>query len=348
MSLSSLKTFTAAALCLLTLHSCYYSHPNRLDHWVAVNNDAIDSVNFQITHHYWKNFNFAAADTFSLHAYPGVRPDFSSIDDVPPYDASPQRVKRGTRLVVADVRTGVPGDTATVWLKVATEELAQGWVAEPVLLHHATPDEPLSRFIYRFSDGRTLIFLSLLGVSLCAVAVVALLRRRAVHSAAGLPPAWARGNAFPTFYPTFFGLCIAVAATLYGSIQHFVPATWVEFYFHPTLNPLSPGLPLILRFFLAMTWLVAVSAVALAFDLWRREPLGAFVEHCGLAVCAGIALYLIFTLTTPFYVGYVLLAAYLVWAAWRFVRRRPRYACGQCGAPMHHLGRCPRCGAIND
>ena len=128
-------------------------------------------------------------------------------------------------------------------------------------------------------------------------------------------------NDIGSFYPTLLCLTVSGAATLYGSLQHFVPETWVEFYYHPTLNPF--GLPLVLSVFVASVWLMLAG------------------------VC--MVLYLFFSLSAPYYVGYPCLVAYWAFAIRSYARHRtPRYVCGRCGAALPRLGRCPHCGAMNE
>lgn len=343
------------------LSACYYSHPNQADHWVPADSRDIDSVNFLIAHHYWKNYNFVAADTLWLLCSPGEVVRTESPHPAESVEEKGQKVTKNTRLVVADIRKNVDGDTLSVWLKIATEQFAAGWITEKELLRSATPDKDISKFIYFFSDSRTIIFLSMIGLSLFAFIVSLFLRRHKIKhfrlsintslrwlgSSAGLlaPGGW-RG-AHLSFYPTQFCINMALAATLYGSIQHFVPETWIEYYFQPTMNPFSPELPYIMRFFILTVWFTGISAVALVIDLCRREPLSAVIVHGGGVVCVGIVLYLLFTLTTPYYVGYVLLLCYLVLAIHRYRKLRPKLICGKCGSPLHKLGKCPHCGAEN-
>lgn len=356
-----LKSLFALLTGTMLLSACYYSHPGQADHWVPADSRDIDSVNFKITHHYWKNYNFVAADTLWLQNTPGKLDTAVAVHIAGNEEGEKQSVAKDTRLVVADIRKNTGDDTLTVWLMMATEQFATGWVTEKELLQRATPDKDISKFIYFFSDSRTIIFLSLAGLSLFALTVSLFLRRHKIKhirfslravlqwlgSSAGLlaPGGW-RG-AHLSVYPTLFCIIMSLAATLYGSIQHFVPETWIEYYFQPTMNPFSPELPCIMRFFILAVWLTGVSAVALAIDLCRREPLGSVVVHGGGVVCVGILLYLLFTLTTPFYVGYALLLCYLVLAVRRYLKLRPTLLCGKCGTPLSGPGKCPHCGAEN-
>jgi len=62
------------------------------------------------------------------------------------------------------------------------------------------------------------------------------------------------------------------------------------------------------------------------------------------AVC-----YVVFTISTMYYVGYVLLFVYVGFALWRyFTYTKSDYICGNCGKQIKKKGRCPHCGAINE
>ena len=85
-------------------------------------------------------------------------------------------------------------------------------------------------------------------------------------------------------------------------MQNFVPDTWTEFYFHPTLNPF--GLPFILGLFVASVWLIVILAIASVEDVCRQLPFQVAMLYLFalLGVCAGC--YLFFSLTTLYYLGY--------------------------------------------
>ena len=113
-------------------------------------------------------------------------------------------------------------------------------------------------------------------------------------------------------------------------------ATWVEFYYHPTLNPF--GLPPILSLFVAMVWLNLITALAVIDDVRRCLPVGAAVVYLMTLLGACVVLYLSFTLTVGLYVGYLLFAAYVVFALRRYLTRYYRpYRCGRCGKGLTHL-----------
>lgn len=324
-----------ALLPALLLQSCYYSQPNQTDHWTAAHEGCVDSVNFYIAHHYWTGYNFQATDSLQLITTPPLNtlPDYSTLLN--------ESIGIGPRdqLVVARVRY-VPTDTVdSVWVKVARDQLTQGWIHEKDLLERVVPNDPISKFIYHFSGKRTGVVLVIVGMAI-AFGLVQVFRRkhyRMVHF-----------RDIPSFYPTLLCLCVSGSAALYGSIQRFVPATWSEFYFHPTLNPLNPDIPLILSLFIASVWLMLIVAVAVVDELRRQADLGdnlAYMASLG-GVC--MVLYLVFTLTTPLYIGYLLLIAYWAFAIRKYWMNQPSHLlCGICGKSIPQKGKCPHCGAMN-
>lgn len=323
------------ACCWLTT-SCYYSHPNKSDHWLAANEGAVDSVNFFISHHYWTGYNFQATDSLQVETAPPLKglPDYGALlNDTVCIDG-------GDNLVVAKVMY-VPNDsTDSVWVKVARDQLTQGWVRESALLERVVPDDPISKFINYFSDSRSIYVLSVLGLAVLFWLVQSIRHKRfrMVHF-----------NDIPSFYPTLLCLCVSGSAVLYGSIQRFIPGTWVEFYFHPTLNPFNAELPLIMALFIASVWTLLIVGVAVIDEIRRQPDIGDNLSY--LASLAGMCmvLYLIFTLTTPIYIGYPLLVAYWIFAIRQYIVHQPSHLlCGVCGKSIPKKGLCPHCGAMNE
>ena len=324
------KTLLALVLTALMAAACYYPTPPPDDGW-TVGDGSLDTTAFVRHHHYGPNFNFkVTADTLSLAP---CRPGTARLDSW----ADTAVVRRGDKIVVADIAL-VPSDTTdSVWLKLARDQTTMGWTSERRLAEAAVPDDPISQFIHTFSGSRTRLALCIVGL-MAAFFLVQAARRRHLHVV--------HFNDIDSFYPTLLCLTVSGAATLYGSLQHFVPETWVEFYYHPTLNPF--GLPLVMSVFVVSVWLMGITALAVLDDVRRRldwADIPAYVA--GLAgVC--MVLYLFFSLSTPYYVGYPGLVAYWAFAIRSYARRRtPRYVCGRCGAPLPRLGRCPHCGALN-
>lgn len=334
--LHKLRSLLLWACFPLLFAACYYSHPNQTDRWTASGEGVVDSVNFYIAHHYWTGYNFQATDSLKLLRNPPSQ-NFSYYEHAE-NDTIPIRSK--DRLVVARIMY-VPTDSVdSVWVKVARDQLSQGWVRESTLLDKVVPNDPISKFIYHFSGRRTGFVLLFIGLAVLFGLVQAFRHKqyRMVHF-----------RDIPSFYPTLLCLCVSGSAALYGSMQRFVPGTWVEYYFHPTLNPLSSEIPLILALFIASVWAMLIVAVASVDELRRQPDLGdnlAYLASLG-GVC--VILYLVFTLTTPLYIGYPLLVAYWAFAIRQYWVRRPSHMlCGICSNPIPHKGKCPHCGAINE
>lgn len=319
---------------LLTLSGCYYSHPNQVDHWQGNGSGRLDSVNFYIGHHYWVGYNFVTNDSLSLQPFSPQRNEeymFDKMDDF--------LLGKNKRLVVADV-VCVPADSVdSVWVKVAHDQLTQGWIHESELLEKVTPDDPISKFIEYFSSRRSLLFWTFIGVAIL-FALLQIIRQRNIRVV--------HFNDIPNFYPTLLCLCISGSAVVYGSMQKFVTGTWVEFYYHPTLNPFNTNIPFILSLFLASVWTTLFVAIAVVDELRHRLSLSEFMSYMTSLGGVCIVLYLIFTLTTPIYIGYPLLVVYWLFAVYRYWCNRPTHLfCGMCGKAIESKGRCPHCGAIN-
>lgn len=311
--------------CLLFLTACYNRGQQSPDAWDLTEHQ-IDSISFSTTHHYTQNYNFMV--TASRLPLADALPDMA-------FDTL--YVVRGERIVVADIQK-VPADTIdSVWVKVARDQITQGWIRESELLQGVSPDDPISQFIDVFSDTHLLVFLAIFVVVGSAYAMRKLLRRRAyiVHF-----------HDIDSAYPATLCVLIAMSATLYASIQMFGAESWRHYYFHPSLNPFA--LPIHLALFVASVWTIIIMAVAVIDEVRQQLPtFDALLYLSGLvAVCA--IDYVVFSIFTLYYIGYLLLIVYIAFAVWCY-RRHPHYPyrCGQCGGKMKHKGTCPHCGAIN-
>lgn len=100
--------------------------------------------------------------------------------------------------------------------------------------------------------------------------------------------------------------------------------------------------------FLALVWMLPIIGVATVDDVRRHLPFEEAVLYlCGLAAVCMVD-YIVFTLSTLYYIGYPILAAYFFFAIRTFNgHRRLVYYCGKCGKAIHRKGKCPHCGAIN-
>lgn len=293
----------------LLLCGCYNRGPITPDAW-DLTRQQLDSISFYTTHHYTQNFNFVVTgDSLVVVAQ---QPEDMAVPDVVSVEIQTESGEyhkdsitlfRNERIVVADIKT-VPSDTIdSVWVKVARDQLTFGWVHENELLSKVSPDDPISQFIDFFSDAHLLIFLAFCVVVVAAYGIRRLLRRGAkiVHF-----------NDIPSFYPTALCLLVASSAVLYSSIQLFGAETWRHFYYHPSLNPFA--LPFWLGVFVSSVWAIVIVAIATVDDVTRQLPLGASILYLsGLgAICA--VCYVVFSITTLYYVGYPLLIAYYVFA----------------------------------
>ena len=294
---------------LLLLTACYNRGPITPDAW-NLTEQQLDSISFYTTHHYTQNYNFiVTGDSLVVVAQ---EPGAMAIPDVvsaltshlsPLTSLDSITLRKNERIVVADIMT-VPSDTIdSVWVKVARDQLTFGWIHEKELLAKVSPDDPISQFIDLFSDVHLLVFLAFCVVVVAAYGVRRLMRRGAkiVHF-----------NDIPSFYPTTLCLLVASSAVLYSSIQLFGPESWRHFYYHPSLNPF--GMPLHLGLFVTSVWAIIIVGIATVDDVTKHLPLGSAILYLsGLtAVCA--VDYVIFSITTLYYVGYPLLVAYFIFA----------------------------------
>ncbi|MBR1687112.1 MAG: zinc ribbon domain-containing protein [Prevotella sp.] len=310
---------------LLLCVSCYNQGSQSPDAW-DLTKEQMDSISFSTTHHYSQNYNFLVkTDSLRLVDMPGPE----SYDTV--------SVFRHDHLVVADIQT-IPTDTIdSVWVKVARDQMTQGWIHETEMLSGVEPDDAISQFIDFFSNTHLLIFLAFCVVVVAAYGLRKLLRRNAriVHF-----------NDIDSFYPTLLCLLVAASATLYASIQLFAAESWRHFYYHPSLNPFA--LPLHLGIFIASVWGILIIALAAVDDVVRQlPPFEAVLYLFGLGGICAVA-YVIFSVSTLYYIGYPLLVLYILFALYRYLHyARCRYVCGACGAKMRTKGHCGQCGALN-
>ena len=289
--------FYILSMLLLLLTSCYNHGQRTPDAWDLTQHQ-LDSISFSTTHHYTQNYNFVVT-TKSLPLS----------DNLPDMAFDSLYVVRGERIVVAEIQI-VPTDSVdSVWVKVARDQVTQGWIRESELLKGVSPDDPISQFIDIFSDTHLLIFMAFCVIVGGAYAMRRLLRRKAyiVHF-----------NDIDSFYPTMLCLLVAASATLYASIQMFGAESWRHFYYHPSLNPFA--LPLHLGIFVSSVWAIIIVGLATIDDVRHHLPTtDAILYLAGLgAVCA--VDYVVFSIFTLYYVGYVLLVAYVVFAVRCFIR----------------------------
>jgi hypothetical protein len=246
-------------------------------------------------------------------------------------------VVNNDRLVVADIMMLSTDTIDSVWVQVARDQETIGWVREKEMLPNVAPDNPISRFIDAFSDTHLLIMLAFWAVVAAIYTIWALARRNAkiVHF-----------NDIPSFYPTLLALFVAAAAVFYSTIQLVAPDSWRHYYYHPTLNPFA--VPLHLGIFIFSVWALLLISLAAIDDIRRHLPFGETILYLfGLMGVCTIN-YVVFSISTLYYIGYPLLVIYVIIAVRRYIRKnRANYICGNCGQQLTNKGICPHCGANN-
>lgn len=314
----------------LLFSSCYREERQTSDAWI-VTEEQMDSISFYTTHHYTQNYNFLVkADSLLLICQqPSEVVSGMLVDTI--------SVKKNDVVVVADIMT-LPADSVdSVWVQIARDQQTIGWIHESEMLPGVAPDDPISRFIDYFSDKHLLIMLAFVVIVAALYVIRSLFRRKAkiVHF-----------NDIPSFYPTLLALLVAASAVFYSTIQLADPDSWRHYYYHPTLNPFA--VPLHLALFLFSVWAMLLIALAAFDDIRSHLSTTESIFYClGLVgVCA--INYVVFSISTLYYLGYPLLLAYVVFALWRyFSGSRPVYVCGHCGTRLVRKGVCPRCGYCN-
>ncbi len=313
------------------LASCYVSN-YRSHAAFQYSERQIDSLSFFSSHHYTNNYNFIVkADSFSLlRQMPEEYLEGMQTDSF--------IVRKGDHLVVADIHM-VPTDKVdSVWVQLANDSSEFGWTRETSMLPHVMPDDPISQFISAFSDAHVIIFLVII-VIIAASYLLWSIRKHKAHLV--------HVNDIESFYPTLLCLIVASSATFYASLQTFAPQMWIHFYYHPTLNPFS--VPFALSIFLVSVWAMLIVAIAAIDDVRHQLPFDEALLYLGGLAAVSAVDYIVFSVTSLYFVGYFLLAAYIFAALWQYFRKgRARYICGNCGAKLRKKGCCPYCGKLNE
>lgn len=325
---ASLLLFLLVLLC----SSCYHQNTKNINENLLDSVVQNDSSHFKATHHYSSNYNFVVkADSLVLSKQ---QPE----ETLSHLQEDSLIVYKNDHLVVADIRIMSADSIDSVWVQVARDQQTFGWIHESKLLPNVVPDDPISLFISTFSDIHLLVFL----VIIVLISVYYIMRKLL---SASLPIVHLRD--INSIYPTLLVLLVATSATFYASIQLFAPQVWHHFYFHPTLNPFSVPLPL--NLFLLSVWAILLIGLAAIDDVRHLLPLGDAVLYlCGLAAVCAVN-YIIFSVSTLYYIGYPLLIVYVYWAIKRYIKMpRIRFVCGNCGMPLEKSRRCKHCGALNE
>ena len=256
-----------------------------------------------------------------------------------PVKDSYKTLHKGDRVVVAEFAIHPADSVDSVWVKLAHTQEVQGWLRQSDMKRAFAPTDSISQAIYLFSDTHASYFVIVFALFV-AVWLFRAFRKKQLKLV--------YFDDIDSVYTLLLCLLMAFSATIYESMQVFVPATWEHFYYNPTLSPFK--VPFVLSVFLISIWLFLIVLLAVLDDLFRQlSPAAAVCYLLGLASCC-IFCYFFFILTTHIYVGYLFLTVFV----WIFVRRlrlslrADRYRCGNCGGKMMHKGICPHCGAVNE
>ena len=254
----------------------------------------VDSLMFRLTHHYSENFNFLVkAD--SLQPIP--REGDLLLDTC--------HVYKNDIIAVAAIKT-VPGDSIdSIWVKVASNQTTMGWIPESELLKGATPDDLISELLDALSSSRVIWMSALIVIGLIAF----IIGRKKTVKGKELLHLLDFLDEMQSPYPALFLLFVAIMASLYASVQNFVPEFWQEYYFHPTLNPLV--LPPIMATLVVVLWLVIITLIAVIDEVYHHFYFMPGIIHLTKIVGAAMMVYIVVSWTTLIYVGYILLAVLL-------------------------------------
>lgn len=304
---------------LLTIAQVLPALGQEPDTLMLLTQEQADSLEFRLKHHYTNNFNFQVkADSLIL---------------VPQADemADTCTVMRGDIIAVAKIKK----QNDTIWVKVARDQLTMGWVAEPDLLDAATPDDGISVIIDRLTGTRAIWMSSLLALGIIAILIYS---RR--HK-------WKRITINGSGEALMLMLTVLGMAVIYTHIQTYSPEFWLEYYFHPTLNPLI--LPGIMSLLLTLAWAVVIIYVAFLISVYHNFYFVPGMKFIFQITGISMLLYLLVSLTSTFIGWYTALALAIIIAITiitvyvRFLRHR--YQCPVCGTLVHDKDTCPECGS---
>ncbi len=272
------------AICILLLTSCVEQKETKSRYYG-------DSYNFIVT-----------ADSMLLLRY---LPSEASLFQDTLY------VYEDERVAISDILTSdslqIKNDTT--WVQLMRDAETFGWVEEISMREQVVPADPISQAIAKFSDSHYLFF----GIFVTLIAALHFLRKRYKRTVPMVV-----FNDIASAYPAVLCLMMAMAATLYSSIQMFDFEGWQYYYYHPTINPLAEHG--IIAWFLALVWVIVIMSVACVSEVSKHlKTLDSCVYLLGLFAHCCVN-YVVFSQLTLCYIGYPLLIFY----TWMILVRRRR------------------------
>ena len=240
-----MKLLCYLAIAMFFLVSCHYPtlHPTNEEELAQ---KSIDSLAFLSERHYTYNANFELyADSVLLEGLP-IKDAYTTLT-------------KGAHVVVAEFAIHPTDSVDSVWVKLAHNQEIQGWVREKELKEAFVPVDSISQAIYLFSHTYIPYFIITLALFVI-VYIVRAFRRKQLQLV--------YFNDIDSIYPLLLCLLVALSATIYESMQLFVPQTWLHYYFNPTLSPFKA--PFILGLFLASLWFSIIVFIAVVDDSFRQ------------------------------------------------------------------------------
>ena len=232
-------------LTLLFLSSCHYTRPDLTSE--ELSEKTKDSLNYLYDRHYTWNTNLeVTTDSVTMECLP-IKDTYIAL-------------YKGDRVVVAEFAIHPADSVDSVWVKLAHTQEEQGWIRETELKESFVPTDSISQAIHFFSDTHASYFMIIFALFV-GVYLFRAFRRKQLQLV--------YFNDIDSVYPLFLCLLMAFSATVYESMQVFVPDTWEHFYFNPTLSPFK--VPFILSVFLLSIWLFLIVALAVLDDLFRQS-----------------------------------------------------------------------------
>lgn len=259
-------------LYLILGSSCHYPRPDLEDGKLGAKTR--DSLAYLYERHYTWNTNLE------------VQEDSVTIACLPVKDCY-NTLYKGDRVVVAEFAIHPTDSVDSVWVKLAHSQEVQGWLREKDMIRAFVPTDSISQAIYLFSDTHASYFIVIFALFVAAWLFRAF-RRKQLQMV--------YFNDIDSVYPLLLCLLLAFSATVYESMQVFVPETWQHFYFNPTLSPFK--VPFVLSVFL-MSLLAVCHRTA--GGARRFVPPTESGSGCVLSVGAGFLLhFLLFLLYTDY------------------------------------------------
>ena len=271
-----------ATLLLLTTTSCYRERLQTL------NGSEDDTLVIDSSRHYSIGYNFIVkGDSIILISQ---QPE----EHVSQLETDSFSIRHNRHLAVTDINILPQDSIDSVWVQVVSDQGRLGWIHERQLLNNVVPTDPISQFImFLPNDSPTTFFLSILFPHYSLLF-------------------------FDSFYPSLLCIIVACSATFYASLQMFGADTWQHFYYHPSVNPFI--MPPILGIFISSIWAMLIVGIATIDDVRHKLPLeDAILYLFGLiGVCS--MLYIVFSISTLYYIGYPLLIAYCYYAITKYFK----------------------------